>query len=292
MNSEKVSVFDLPVHPAALLFPDLPPDEYKKLKQDIQAHGQIEPITVSADGKLLLDGRNRRQVCKELEIEPRVERFDAKPGQSEADYIWAKNVLRRHLTDDQRAAIAHKRSDAERAAAKQCQKRKPDSVLVDSPKQKPVHVRKAIAAKAKVSEHKVRQVEAVAKHRPDLLPKVESGETSLKNAVKEAMPLFPRRRPFKSAAHAAAHYGFILDNKEPASEFRSNGKPKDTDESVKAWAWLYVTLSNFEKDNVATVDPKEMLDQIKPEHMEILRSCHAWMEKILRVEKAKAAGQH
>jgi predicted mannosyl-3-phosphoglycerate phosphatase (HAD superfamily) len=42
-----------------------------------------------------------------------------------------------------------------------------------------------IAKQANVSEHSVRQAESVAKHKPELLPKIESGQVSLKDAQKQ-----------------------------------------------------------------------------------------------------------
>lgn len=121
------------IHPLAALFPPMPPDEFKKLKADIELHGQLEPIMLSADGATLLDGRNRLRACRELGITPMITRFklekfyEAIKGMpalaakrcTESEYIWSHNVLRRHLTDDQRAALAIKWSDAEKEAAKQ-----------------------------------------------------------------------------------------------------------------------------------------------------------------------------
>jgi len=188
--------FNYKIHPLGELFPEMPPDEFKKLKNDIELHGQQEPIVVSEDGLVLLDGRHRLRACRELGIEPRVERFNKHTGgtrqSSESDFIWSMNVLRRHLKDDQRAAIGHKWADAEREAAKERQKQH-GGTAPGKPKgntfgesAKSVHTREAIAKKAHVSEHKVRQVETVAKHAPELLPKVESGQMTLKDAEKEA----------------------------------------------------------------------------------------------------------
>jgi ParB-like nuclease family protein len=179
--------YDFKIHPLCALFPNLPPEEFKKLKNDIQAHGQQEPITLSLDGTVLLDGRHRLKACKELGIQPKVERFShigsATRPISEADYIWSKNVLRRHLTDDQRAMLGVQWSDAIRESAKQ-RMRDGGKGLVGSPNL--VHTRETIAKKAGVSTHKVRQAEAVAKKSPDLSSKVAAGETKLRDAQKTA----------------------------------------------------------------------------------------------------------
>jgi hypothetical protein len=185
--------YDFKVHPLAALFPDLSADEFDKLKRDIQANGQLEPIVVSIDGKTLLDGRHRIKACIQLDRAPFVLNFsrvitECKKGASgheltEEEYIWSKNILRRHLTDDQRAAIGLKWADTVRDAAKQRMKDGGKGLVV-SPY--PVHTREVVAKKAGVSTNKVRQAESVARHAPELLPKIESGEVKLKDAVKEA----------------------------------------------------------------------------------------------------------
>jgi hypothetical protein len=184
--------YEYKIHPLALLFPEMSPEDYKKMKTDMELHGQIEPIMLSSDGETLLDGRNRLRACKELNIVPRVERFDpSRPYQSEADYIFAANVLRRHLTDDQRAAIANKWADAERQAAKERQKQHGGTAPgrnknTSGESAQSVRTREAIAKKVGITPHKVRQMETVGKYLPDLVPKIQSGELKLKDAYKQA----------------------------------------------------------------------------------------------------------
>jgi len=66
MTSTKPAVFwrdSLPIHPAAELFPLMPPDELRVLGEDIMKNGLRSPIVLwRADDKtpaVLLDGRNR-----------------------------------------------------------------------------------------------------------------------------------------------------------------------------------------------------------------------------------------
>jgi predicted metal-dependent HD superfamily phosphohydrolase len=187
--------YDYRLHLVAALFPPMSDADYQKLREDIKEHGQAAPIIV--DGGVLIDGSNRLRACKELGIEPWVRPWQAERtqyggdnGQTDAEaianYIWAKNVLRRHLTDDQRAALVLQFMDTVKSLAKEAQKRKQESVLENSPKQKPVHTRELLAEKAQVSEHKIRQVELVLRELPELLPKVESGKLKLKDAAKQA----------------------------------------------------------------------------------------------------------
>src|SRR6266571_5326674 len=121
--------YDYKIHPLADLLPELPPDEFEKLKDDILLHGQHEPIVLN-DDDMVLDGRHRLKACKQLGVEPRLMWFDRMldkfPWQTsrttESEYIWSKNVLRRHLTNDQRAVIALNWSDAEKKASAERQK--------------------------------------------------------------------------------------------------------------------------------------------------------------------------
>jgi hypothetical protein len=179
------------IHPLAELFPMMPADEFAKLKADIQKNGQMEPIWINSEGTLL-DGRNRWNACKELGIVPNVvsvREIGIKSGpDADADYIWSKNILRRHLTDSQRAAIAVKWSDELKKSLKQTRLanlkkgiRKPE-VAKTPPRGKS---RSILATQAGVSEHAIRQAESIAAHKPELLPKVESGEVTLADAQKE-----------------------------------------------------------------------------------------------------------
>ena len=185
--------YNYEVHPCADLFPLLSGDEYRKLKNDIASKGLLEPIVL--DGEMLLDGRNRLKACRELEIQPRtiqLSEITSKRRMTPAEYIWSENVLRRHLTDDQRAAIAHKWSDTEKEAGKERSRQnlkhgaeRPDGAKAPTRGRQ----RKRLAERAQVTEHKIRQVERVAKEKPELLPKVAAGEMKLKDAEKVAVAI-------------------------------------------------------------------------------------------------------
>jgi hypothetical protein len=93
-----MNVFDLPVHPAADIFPMLDKDELKELAADIKANGLAHPIVVK-DG-VVIDGRNRREACRLVGVEPQTVELN---GQDPAAYILSANINRRHMTKSQRA---------------------------------------------------------------------------------------------------------------------------------------------------------------------------------------------
>ena len=112
----KVKASQLEVHPLAELFPPIEGGEYGTrcngeggefglLCLDIKEHGVIHPIVLH-EGKIL-DGRNRLRACEHVGVQPCFTEFASLHlGCSPAEYIWSENMSRRHMTADQRAAIA------------------------------------------------------------------------------------------------------------------------------------------------------------------------------------------
>ncbi len=93
----------LEFHPAANLLPMLTGEDYDALKSDIAANGQLEPIWLHPDGRIL-DGRNRYCACRDLGIEPQFRTWN---GQGSAvAFVVSLNLHRRHLSASQRAALA------------------------------------------------------------------------------------------------------------------------------------------------------------------------------------------
>ncbi len=90
------------VHPAAEAFPMLPDDELQALADDIKKNGLLLPIIVSHDD-LIIDGRNRRRACELAGVKPR---YETRLVQDVVAFVVATNLHRRHLTTQQRAAIA------------------------------------------------------------------------------------------------------------------------------------------------------------------------------------------
>lgn len=97
------SLAEIPIHPAANIFPMMGDDELQRLADDIKSHGQRESC-VFYQGQLL-DGRNRWRACELLGIEPEecvVEREDLEP----VAFCLSANLHRRHLRTSQRAMCA------------------------------------------------------------------------------------------------------------------------------------------------------------------------------------------
>ena len=94
------------VHSAAHIFPLLPESELAALAADISVNGLIDPIVTT--GGLVLDGRNRLLACKRAGVEPRFVEWTGTG--SPTSYVVSVNAVRRHLTEQQKAAAAVKAS--------------------------------------------------------------------------------------------------------------------------------------------------------------------------------------
>lgn len=94
--------YDVPFHPACLIFPPLPAAEFDALIADIAARGLIHPIVML--GGQVLDGRNRLLACRRAGVKPRFVQWRG----TGSPLAWAisANVQRRHLTASQRAVLA------------------------------------------------------------------------------------------------------------------------------------------------------------------------------------------
>ena len=90
------------LHPAANLIPHMREDEFEDLKEDIKQNGMKNPILFT--GTLLLDGLHRYVAWKELKKKERVPKVPFH-GTDPVGEVLSRNIMRRHLSDDQRAFI-------------------------------------------------------------------------------------------------------------------------------------------------------------------------------------------
>ncbi len=206
------------VHPYQL-FPDLSPDEYEALKNDIRDRGVQVPVEYDDEGNLL-DGHHRVRACLELGIKewPRIVRV----GMTEAEkrnHIRALNILRRNLTPEQRnAQIVAMRQDGmsyraigdalgvsdgtvRNVAAQNCAPQ-PETVTGKDGKQYPPRKQRKPSIFAKTEREmagaveKAQSVVTAAEEQPDLfsdLPQLMD-DTSIDRAYKEM-----RRRQNRAA---------------------------------------------------------------------------------------------
>lgn len=170
-------------HELSLAFPDMAPDQYRRLADDIKAHGLHHPI-VLFDGAIL-DGRHRYRACVEVGVEPRFTTFD---GTDPVAYVTSENAARRHLTPSQIAyAVAamkpyEERKARERQIAAGTANVTGKSVSIESDKGRTAE---KLAMKAGVGVSSVNRAIKVREHgTPELNAAVAAGEIALNQAEK------------------------------------------------------------------------------------------------------------
>jgi hypothetical protein len=98
-----------PVHCAASRFPEMPAHEFEQLIASVERDGVAVPVEIF-EGRLI-DGRHRARAVEHLRargavIDLPIVEWQPKPGATVEGRVAQHNLLRRHLTDDQRAALA------------------------------------------------------------------------------------------------------------------------------------------------------------------------------------------
>ena len=92
-------------HPSCMLVPPMRKEEYSDLMEDIKTRGIKVPIEILPN-ETIIDGRHRWLIARELGLK----KVPTKPApigdESDMEYMLKAAIKRRHLTDDQRAAMA------------------------------------------------------------------------------------------------------------------------------------------------------------------------------------------
>ena len=203
----------LPQHPLSAAFPAMSDDDFSALKDDIENHGQREPVIVH-DG-MVLDGWHRYRACVELNIKPT--QFTFAEGDDPVSFVKSQNLHRRHLTGSQRAAAvvacsAWRPADTGRPRAE------PRSALGKTTAQSrgelgsPLGKTNAqLAVEASVSERTIKDAKTAQK--AGLGPAVRDGAMTAKEAAQVA-----RGTPAKAAAKPAKQPDTPAPRAEPAND--------------------------------------------------------------------------
>lgn len=262
------------VHPFADAFPLVEGEEFDELVQDVKRNGLREPIILSHDRRVLIDGRNRYRACEAAGVDAVFETLGPHYDERRIlDLIVSKNLARRHLTPGQRAMVALEYEKAIAAAVKAAESaRKAEAVgdrnshhgdapstrtVADLPQSHSVEAapapesgQKARDRAAKVvgaSGRAVQQAKAVERDAPDLAEKVRRGEMALDAADRErkerlrAMPRpEPAPKPSPVMLTLRTHDGREVSYPKPAGKATFT---QQTGEGISwaKWSWNPVT---------------------------------------------------
>jgi protein gp37 len=239
------------------MFPLMSEAELASLTDDIKANGLVEPIVLSHDGSLLIDGRNRWVACERAGVEPKFGRLD--PSYDEVEiikFIVSKNQIRRHLTAGQSAmvalAIEPKLAEAAKARQREHGKTAPGqkSLETKSPQVKRTpQVRDQLADIFNVSATTVSQAKKVKGTSPELAAQVMAGTITLNDAYKEVRAE-ERNAPKEQAlskrfVSLLTHTGEKVEYPLPKGKAKFNPQPtKQIDWAAKTWNIVTGCLHN------------------------------------------------
>ena len=191
---------DMPIHPAANVFPLMSGSEYTRLLEDIQAHGLQVPITL-CDGQIL-DGRNRYRACRDAGVAPQ---FSDYTGDSPIAFAWSVNVPRRNLTPSQIAMasldiLTLLEADAETRRALNLRPESPDAL--NSTHREQGRSAEKVAKITGTGVTIIAEAKFVKKTDPDLAARVTEGTISVHGAFKrlKAAPAAKSKPPRMSKA--------------------------------------------------------------------------------------------
>jgi site-specific DNA-methyltransferase (adenine-specific) len=194
------------------------PAEYDDLLADVKEAGVKVPLDVLPDGRVL-DGRNRLRAAREagLETVP-VRVLDDLDEAGAAAHVYRTAVLRRNLSDDQRAVLlarlykdvskAARRDRGKKAARGRWREEKcsEDASTSKHGEDGSGRTRPAIARQGNVSDKKLRTAVQLEEKAPGLTEKVLGGEMTLAQA-KRAVEREDKLRGLEVKAEAAARSG-------------------------------------------------------------------------------------
>lgn len=236
------------VHPFADRFALVEGEEFDELVESIRKHGNRQPITVTHDRRVLIDGRNRFRACLKAGREPAVRTLPATITETEIlDFIVSANIERRHLDAGQRAFLALEYEAAYAAATKNGRPITPSETMrADRPADR--HPSRERAARVTgASGRGVARAKALQRDAPDLADQVRNGQLALDAADrqrKQRVRSQPRPEPLPKPAPVMltlrTHEGAEVPYPKPSSKATFN-ETKGDGISWAAWSWNPVT---------------------------------------------------
>jgi hypothetical protein len=252
------------VHPFASRFPLIVGKDFDDLVEAIRLAGTVAPVELHEG--LLIDGRNRVRAVEELrrqgvEIELPTSEWQPKGDETVEGHIFAVNMFRRHMTDDQRVALATlllpaiRESRLNRQAATRfgaaprataASNSPPPSDPVDGPPRSSRDKDAAssvgqLAALCKVSQHKARQAVVLADGvasgaiSPAEFDAVTGGQKRLCEIVPSRKNAGGRSAASKAPYRPAAELVFDSesDDDDDEGDARDASSPEVTEEDVR-----------------------------------------------------------
>lgn len=156
-------------HPLSKLFPPLSEPDFNELVSDIKKNGLLNPI-VTYEGKIL-DGNHRFKACTVAQVTPRFTEFKQN-GVRPVEYVFSQNAVRRHLTKEQKIALAVEMIEALRHGKCKVRNGQGDASC-------------QVGAKLGIGESTLDHASRVYKESPNLFKQVKAGTLTVNRAYRQ-----------------------------------------------------------------------------------------------------------
>lgn len=211
MISRLVDTSSLKIHPLAYIVPEMREDEWNQFLADVKQAGVRVPLEVIGD--TVIDGRHRFKAAQLLDIK-QVPVVDAPiNGDTPETYMLKAAVLRRHLTDDQRACLAVRWKDEHKKEAG----RPPEENRQNNPQQRIGGLNNGHPTQTesqtlfRVTQGKVDKATKVKNTRPDLFEKVGTGDIALSNAYRQVKSIEERKKIENTKPPTGLYQVIVID---------------------------------------------------------------------------------
>lgn len=245
-------------HPLHYLIPPMRPSEWDDFYRDVAFAGVRVPLEILADGTVL-DGRHRLRAALELGL-PTVPIIDAPlNGDSPDVYMIKAAVMRRHLTDDQRALLGAYWMQEHKEEPGSSQERDEQGHYRTAPRgaDRSEHPTRQEATELfKTRRHKLEKATTVLKQNPELAQKVLAGDIALNNAHRQVKGVDERRRIAAIIPPSGEYQVVVVDppwpfnvrQRDPSHEIANQYEPMSLDAISKLpipaakdcilWLWV------------------------------------------------------
>jgi hypothetical protein len=273
----------LELHPLCTYFPRMSEDEFNALKDNLQHNGQTHPI-YTLDG-MILDGGNRYRALCELGIEPvMIEYTGANPTQ----FILSSNLLRRHLSQGQSAAIVSASQSWINAQTAQAAPQLRSTVQLDTAT--------ARAKQSGVGQRTQQLADKLVKEAPaELVKEVIDGTKSLNKALKEitpSKPVAPKPVPVAEPEPEESHEA-QLSNTDPLNSISDeqqgaiNALEADNTvmlKVVESGDRISASLDEVKKLTELNQVLNGRINELMAEKEAAMKTAHYWKDKFLALE--------
>jgi 16S rRNA G966 N2-methylase RsmD len=194
-------------HEVCGLFPLMEGQEFSALVDDINRHGLREPIKLF-EGKIV-DGRNRYRACLVAGINPRFSDFSGNGNGDLVSFVVSENLVRRHLSESQRAVVALEILPSLEKEAKERQRGGQGGVLLrEQIPQAKGKAREQAAKLLNVNPHYISDAKRISQEAPERIEGIRTGKQTITQVKRELKQAEREKRESKREGEAAQTQGF------------------------------------------------------------------------------------